>query len=173
MRSDIYNRLSENASKKNYSAYKYTNELVEAALDIEESGVSLKDIKDEIIIMEKLFKYKRIIIVPLTAISNIQQSQWIDLGRGFGLLIRQMSLNNNQIIPIFISVIKFFFSLVGAISINNNQIIISFPIYPQDIQEKLVSSARDLITSIVDIASISANIQEEKGQIKVEITSAI
>ncbi len=170
MQSDIYNKLAELAKKKKYSTYKYTNELLESALAIEESGISLNDAKDDIIIMEKLYKYKgRIIIVPFATLLNTTQNQWTDLGRGLGLLIRQISQEKDNQITMFISIIKFLFSLVGDIIINNNKLIISFPFYSLDIQNKLIASARETINTIISASSIPANINEEEGQIKIEI----
>lgn len=174
MRNDIYNRLAEIAKKKNYSTYKYTNELISLALDIEEANISLEAIKDEIIMMGQLYKYKgRIIIVPFSVILNTTQSQWADLGRGLGLLIRQMVSNKKDLATLFISTVKFLFSLIGEISVLNNEVIISFPFYTLQIQNKLMESAKVLIESMINVSSISANISVQGGQIKIDLTNTI
>ncbi|MEW9490698.1 MAG: hypothetical protein TQ35_0000545 [Candidatus Aramenus sulfurataquae] len=168
MESGVYNRLVEAAKKRNMSVYKYTNELVSRALDLEESGISLESVRSYALLLESLSKYKgRIAVLPFDAVLNTEVPHWEGLGRGLGLLLRQMGKTKEELVSLAASAIKFLFQFMGEVSYGDGMSI-SFPFLHVEMQKRLVQFAKAFVIALSSSMGLEVEVREEESGLEVK-----
>ncbi len=171
MESDVYAKLAEVAKKKNMSVYRYTNELVSHALELEELGVSLERIKSYALLLESLSKYKgRIAVLPFDAILSTEVMHWESLGRGLGILLRQMGRTKEELTELAKLAIAFVFQFIGEVS-QTGVMNVSFPFMRVDMQRKLVAYAKAFIMALTNTIGVEVEIIEEESGLSIKFVA--
>ncbi|EZQ03827.1 hypothetical protein CM19_08875 [Candidatus Acidianus copahuensis] len=132
----VYERLAELARYNGNRLYEYTNELLSDAIQIEEQGISLRNIKDLVIILGKITQnYKGHFMISPVNENSIES--WKDLGASLMTIMRFVP--GQSLKESVISLASFFAVFLGEMKAEENGFQIISPFLNEENIEKLVN----------------------------------
>lgn len=167
MRKDLYEELKNLATINGMSIYRYTNELLSAAIDIEKNGIRLGLAKDQIIFLSKLIQnYKgTVILVPFVTYRNTDAKSWKELGKAIMAYIYQFSQEKRVT---FMSILYLFLSFIADVNINSTFTILEArsPFLSDDKLQNIIS---EMIEGIKEVTDFNIYVEKTYGMIKIRI----
>ncbi|AWR97312.1 hypothetical protein DFR86_06940 [Acidianus sulfidivorans JP7] len=167
MRKDLYEELKNLANESGISIYKYTNEILEAAIDLEKNGIRLNMIRDQILLLFKIAtNYKGLLLLaPFSIYKESSKEEWRKFGKEIMAYLLQFS-NDKRIT--LISTLSLLLSFIADINVNSTNTIFEAR-SPLFADEELQNTMIEIIEGINEIAEINIRIEKQYGSIKVKL----
>ncbi|ARM75957.1 hypothetical protein B6F84_07905 [Acidianus manzaensis] len=165
MRKDIYEELKNLASANGISIYKYTNELLEASIELEKNGIKLSMARDQILLLTKMMEnYKGLLILaPFSTYKFSDKTEWKKFGKEIIAYLLQFSTDKYSTI---ISTLFMFLSFIADVNISSNILEARSPLFAD---EKLQDIIVEMINGIREIVDFNIKVEKQYGIIKVNL----
>ncbi|MEM3863063.1 hypothetical protein [Metallosphaera cuprina] len=163
MDANVHRKLQELADKKGMTLYDYTNYIVRNALDIEENGVPIDDLKELMIVLGKVAQnYKGIISIAPFSVIN-QNGDWRDLGRRLGVISRESFKQEKES---FLRMCKSMLQVIGYVKEDGNYIRV---ISPALISDKILENLKEMLEGMLETTGIKGSVIHDRGIIGLKI----
>ncbi|WP_240938733.1 hypothetical protein [Metallosphaera hakonensis] len=165
MDQEVHRKLQELADKKKMSLYDYTNYLLESALEIENSGVGLENLKELMIVLGRIAQnYKGIIVIaPFSTLST--PSEWRDLGKRLGIIAKESFSNERDSV---IKMCKSLLQVFGYVQEASNYVRV---VSPSLMSDNTLNNLKELLEGILESSSLKGSVFWDKGIIGIKFES--
>lgn len=167
MRKDLYEELKGLATANGMSIYRYTNELLSAAIEIEKNGIRLSLVKDQIIFLSKLVQnYKGLLLLaPFNSYKETNLDEWKELGKSIVAYTYQFSDDKKITL---ISILYLILSFIADVNVNLTSSTLEAR-SPFFVDEKLLNIISKLLEGIKEVIDFDIIVEKTYGLIRIKI----